>query len=470
MLYHYPRALVGPTSRICLLILGLALCASAAATSYLRPAQPDLQMMAAQTRDQVIGGLLPFQITPWIYLHVHRGDTLSGLFNRVGLAASQWRAMLALGDNVDALRHLNPGDEFHLRKTPDGQLATLHFPLGPTKMLLVSRTPDGLTAGIKHMPSTTRRITVDGMVGTSFPESLRRAGTPPPIAAALAQVFAGRINLSKTMSPGDRFSIIYTAEFVAGHRAHLGPIMAASVYTQGQYFRAFRYVNGEHDAHYYNAQGNPIKPGIERTPLEYSQVSSPFDMHRVHPILGIVKPHTGVDLAAPRGTPVHAAAEGTVTFVGWMSGYGRMVKIEHAMGYSTRYAHLSDFADTLDEGDHVDQDQTIGYVGASGLATGYHLHFEIRKNGIPHNPLTMNLPSAEPLSGEALTAFSQRIQPLIARLNGNQKPPYMLVAANTAPKHSQICSKSGAIDWLMAEALRQTPASIVANVSCPGRR
>src|SRR5699024_1107595 len=265
-------------------------------------------------------------------------------------ASGQWRAMLSLGNAVDPLRNLDPGDQFRLRKTPDDRLAALHFPLGPSQTLVVRRTASGLRATIKRLHSTTRRILAEGVVGTSFPASLRRSGLPARMATALAHIFEPHKNLSRSMRPGDRFSVIYAAEYVNGSRVDTGPIIAASIQADGRTYRVFRQVTAGGEAYYYDAGGQPVEPRIERTPLKYTHVSSSFDLHRRNPVLGMVRPHTGVDLAAPRGAEVHAAAGGTVTFVGWRSGYGRIVKIKHADGYSTRYAHLSGFAVGLDKG------------------------------------------------------------------------------------------------------------------------
>lgn len=370
----------------------------------------------------------PDQLGPWLDIRVKRGDTLSGLFDQVDLEASQWRTLLSLGDTVDALRELHLGDKFRLRKTADGRIAVLHFPLNTDRTLVVRRTNDGLTAQIQRVNVTTRRVLVQGVVDASFPASLRRAGVPSQIASTLAHIYKRRKNLSKAMNAGDRFSIIYAAEFVGGSRINTGPIIAAGIRTNGEIYRVFRQVNAEGEVHYYSARGRPYAPDIERTPLDYTAISSPFNMNRMHPILDVVRPHTGVDLAAPGGTPVHAAGTGTVTFVGWISGYGRMVKIDHGQGYSTYYTHLSGFTAGLDEGDHVTQGQTIAFVGQSGLTTGYNLHYEILKNGTPRNPMTMALPKSEPLSGIMLAAFTRRIQPLIARLNGRNATPRTMAA------------------------------------------
>lgn len=402
--------------------------------------------------------------TPWVHIRVEPSDTLSGLFDSVGLDASQWRAILELGETVDALRQLSPGDEFRLRKTPDGRLATLHFPINATDTLVIQRTDNGLTAQIAHPLATTRQVQVGGPIGSSLSKSLERAHVPDTIAARLTRIFSGRNNLSQIPGPGDRFSILYAAEFMNNSPIHIGPIIAASIHTQGKDLRVFRYVGTDGEAGYYDSHGNPYKPGIERTPLKYEAVTSPFDMRRMNPVLGVVRPHTGVDLAAPRNTPVHAAADGIVTFAGWLSGYGRIVKIDHGMGYSTRYAHMAGFASGLEAGDHVEQGQTIGYVGHSGVATGNHLHYEILENGVPHNPLTMKLPSGKPLTGPVLTAFTNRIQPLIARLSGTASQT--LVAANDGSQINSSCSQAGTVNALLALAPRQVESKTLDQVFC----
>lgn len=428
------------------------------------PPTSDINTQAPQ--HYTSNNILQPQHGAWTPVTVQAGDTLSGLFDRLGLRSSQWRAILALGDVVAPLRHLSPGDTFRVRKTLNGHLAALHFPLTSTKTLVIRRRGGALSASVEHVNASNRHILAEGVVKQSLSAALQQAGAPARIATQLAHIFAGRIDLAQSVQPGDRFSVIYAAEFVNGSRVHTGPVIAASIHTQGRDLRAFRQMGSDHDSHYYDARGRSYQPSILRTPVNYTGVSSPFSMHRMHPILGIVRKHTGVDLAAPRGTPVHAAADGTVTYVGWISGYGRIVKLKHAMGYATRYAHMSAFADGLDEGDHVEQGQTIGYVGSSGLATGNHLHFEIRKNGVPHAPLKMALPSGKPLSGAVLTAFTNRIQPLIARLNGRVAPSNTLLASNKHFGQQQACATSGTINSVLALAPNQVEFNDLGQVFC----
>lgn len=452
-------------TRACVLILVLTWCGAAQTADLMHLAFAGTRPATLLAPELTLDGPLPASpIAHWLDIKVERGDTLSGLFRQADLEANQWQAILALGDVVDPLLQLHPGDTFRLRKTPDGRLAALHFPLSPTNTLVIRRAANGLTAHIRQLQTTTRQILVKGVVGTSLSASLRQAGVPSRIANALAHIYDTRTDLSKTINTGDRFSIIYNANYIGGSRISNGPIIAANIKTNGESERVFRQVNADGQAQYYDAEGDPYAPSIERTPLNYNVVSSPFDLHRRNPVLGVVRPHTGVDLAAPHGTAVHAAGDGTVTFVGWRSGYGRLIKIKHGGGYTTRYAHLAGFASGLDEGDHVEQDQAIGYVGESGVATGYHLHFEIRKNGEPHNPLTMPLPDGTPLSGPILTAFTSRIQPLIARLSGHTQPATMLAANATAS--FKACPQSGAINAVLALAPKQVEDKQLSQVFC----
>ncbi len=434
-----------------LFLLGLLWCLSAPAAQSLKLTSNQFSLPPGLGDE--LESVTPAQITPWVQINVEPGDTLSALFQQAGLAADEWSDLPAPGKQVDPLRRLRPGDYFELRKTPDSQLAALRFPLNPVDTLVVTRTQAGLRSKIAHLNSQTRRLHASGRVGQSLPASLREAGIPGKIATALSNIYRWRTNLSHSMRPGDSFSVIYSAEFVDGERVATGPIIAASVQTRDGSHKAFLHADDDGQPRYYDPQGQPYRPAIRRTPVEYDHVSSPFDSSRVHPVLHVRRPHNGVDLAAERGTPVHAAADGEVTFVGSMRGYGRLVKIDHAMRYSTRYGHMSGFAPGLDAGDTVEQGQVIGYVGSTGTATGMHLHYEIRHEGIAHNPLIMKLPGGKPLPGSKLAAFSSRIQPLIAQLDGNTgMPSHTLIAAATGLGAYRTCAEAATINAALALA------------------
>ena len=424
-----------------------------------KPAATAAQVFAAAPHFSVL------RISPWQDIKVEYGNTLSGIFSSAGLNADQWRALLKLDEAAKVLKRLHPGDKLRLRKAPDGRLAVLQFEITPHKTLVVRRTHNGLAAKIKHKADMVRHIRISGTVQKSLSAALRHAGAPTRVAAQLVHVFEGRENLPRRMQAGDRFSLIYKAQYIGGEQIHVGPVIAASLHAQGRSYRAFRRVDENNEAHYYDAHGQSYELDIRRTPLAYSHVSSSFSLHRRHPITGVMRAHTGVDLAAPRGTPVQAAADGVITYIGRQSGYGRIINIKHASSYTTRYAHLSGFSSGLRRGDYVVQGQTIGYVGHSGLATGNHLHFEIRKNGIPRDPMTMALPSAKPLSGPALAEFTLHIQPLVAQLNRvDYGPAATLIAANIGIGPQQLCAVSDPLDSLMM--LTQDNDNLLNQVFC----
>jgi murein DD-endopeptidase MepM/ murein hydrolase activator NlpD len=169
-----------------------------------------------------------------------------------------------------------------------------------------------------------------------------------------------------------------------------------------------------------------MRKTFTRTPVHFSRISSRFNPNRKHPVLKTSRPHRGVDYAAATGTPILATGDGKVDFVGTKGGYGRTVILSHGGKYTTLYAHMSRYKKGLKHGQRVKQGQTIGYIGSSGLATGPHLHYEFRVNGVHHNPLTVALPKAEPLSAKYMASFKQQAQPLIAQLDSLDIPALAL--------------------------------------------
>lgn len=387
---------------------------------------------------KALGRALP-RITPWHKLTVKSGDTLSRLFAELDLGSAQWTAVLALKGKTSALLHLHPGDVLRIRKTPNGKLAELRFRLTKLDVLDVRRNRNGLYAVVRPRSADIRQVQASGVVRRSLPAALAMAGVPSVVANQLARIYRFRHHLTRNIQPRDAFSIIYDVIGGKNHQS-IGPIVAASITTGGRNYKAFRAYGPNGDPGYYDADGHSYQPGISRHPVAYTRISSPFSRHRMDPVLHIVRPHYGVDMAAPTGTPVHAAANGTVAFAGRMHGYGRIVELKDFDGYSTRYAHMHGFAKGLHDGEHVHKGQVIGYVGETGEATGPHLHFEIRKNGVAHDPLTMKLPSGQPLPASRMAAYTARIQPLIAALG---PAPYTLLAAALSPQAADpSCTRS----------------------------
>ncbi|MGH8337442.1 MAG: M23 family metallopeptidase, partial [Gammaproteobacteria bacterium] len=208
--------------------------------------------------------------------------------------------------------------------------------------------------------------------------------------------------------------------------------LAAEFVTPVKTYRIVRFTDPSGHTDYYTPDGRSVRKALLRAPVAYTRISSGFSLHRMNPVLHIVRPHYGVDYAAPTGTPIKAAGDGRIVFEGRKEGFGRCVIIKHGGGFSTLYAHMSHFRNGLHAGIHVKQDQVIGYVGMSGEATGPHLHFEILEDGVPRNPRTVKLPSADPILAKFRPDFTNAMDTLLAQMsNGGGTRIATTAAGNT---------------------------------------
>ncbi|WP_204353640.1 M23 family metallopeptidase [Salinisphaera orenii] len=383
-------------------------------------------------------GLIPAKGPRWRRIKVEQGDTLASVLQQAGLERGIWHDVVAAGSAAKALKRLHPGDRVAIERDSSGKLMGLRYQLSSDKTLVLTRKNGDLNARIQQIPVTKRRLIAHGTVRQSLANSLARARVPARVANQLTQIFKHRFNLSKNIQSGDHFSIMYQARYSAGQRFSIGPVIAATLRTNGDQLTAFRATGPDGDTGYYARDGRSLQRSISRHPVDYTHISSPFSRSRVNPVTGKREPHHGVDMAAAVGTPIHAAADGTVKYKGWKNGYGRIVQLKDFGGYSTRYAHMHRFAKGLQEGEHVKQGQIIGYVGQSGRTTGPHLHFEIRKNGTPHNPMTMALPGGRKLPTARLAQFKTRIKPLVAKL---EQAEHQRVAVQSTDYRSPVCQR-----------------------------
>ena len=226
---------------------------------------------------------------------------------------------------------------------------------------------------------------------------------------ALAELFAWDVDFYADLREGDSFRILFQKRFLSGQPAGYGPILAAEFVNQGQAFRAFRYVHADGKVEYYTPAGESVRKELLKSPLKMGRLTSRFSYRRRHPTLKIYRPHLGIDIAAPVGTPVHAAGDGTVTFVGYRGQAGRMVEIRHAHRFTTQYLHLSRYATGIRPGARIRQGQVVGYVGSSGESTGPHLDYRIKQNNVYVNPLKTQFQRAEPLPADRLPEFQRLV-------------------------------------------------------------
>ena len=203
----------------------------------------------------------------------------------------------------------------------------------------------------------------------------------------LAGIFGWDIYFALNIRRGDHFTVVYDQLYLDGKKIGNGDILAAEFVNQGQVYRAVRYEKPNGTADYYTPDGNSMRKEFLRTPVAFTRISSRFSLGRYHPILNRIRAHKGVDYAAPTGTPIKATGDGRVAFRGRKGGYGNVVILDHGRGYSTLYGHMSRFARGERVGTRVHQGQVIGYVGSTGMATGPHLHFEVRADGVTTDPV-----------------------------------------------------------------------------------
>ena len=347
---------------------------------------------------------------------VGRNDTLDHIFRRLALSLSDLASLRSLPGIRADLDRLRPGETLTLI-AKSGALIGLERRLNIEQTLRVDRSQDGFRANVLANPLATRTRTISASIDSSLFESMAAAGGHDQTALSLADIFGYDIDFVLDIRPGDTFTVTYTEVLQDGRYLQDGPILAARFVNQGREYLAVRYVGPSGRADYYSPEGRSLHKAFLRAPLEFTRVSSPFSLHRLHPILNTIRAHKGVDYAAPVGTPVRAAGDGRVLFAGRRGGYGNLVELDHAGGITTVYGHLSRFAHGLRPGQHVVQGQVIAYVGMTGLATGPHLHYEYRVNGVFKNPQTIRLPEALPIDGPLRADFLAKSAPLLASLD-----------------------------------------------------
>jgi murein DD-endopeptidase MepM/ murein hydrolase activator NlpD len=347
---------------------------------------------------------------------VTRNDTLEHIFRRLSLSLADLASLRSLPGIRAHLDKLRPGEALTLI-SKSGSLMGLERRLNIDQTLKVDRADAGFTANVLQNPLATRTRTISGSIDSSLFESMASAGGHDQTALSLADIFGYDIDFVLDIQPGDSFVVTYTEVLQDGKYLQDGPVLAARFINKGRQYLAVRYVGPAGSADYYSPQGASLHKAFLRAPLEFTRVSSPFSLHRMHPILNTIRAHKGVDYAAPIGTPVRAAADGRVLFAGVRGGYGNLVELDHSRGITTVYGHLSRFAHGLHAGQHVSQGEVIAFVGMTGLATGPHLHYEYRVDGVFKNPQTVKFPESLPIDGPLRADFLAKSAPLLASLN-----------------------------------------------------
>ncbi len=336
------------------------------------------------------------------HVHVRKGDTLERIIAVRGIGVSGARRWLSAAEGVYDFRKVRPQRGVTLRfDRATRQLEAVRYEVDDSSLLVLERDGEQINARLEALPYFHEVRGIAGRIDRGLREDTIDAGVPAPIAAALADIFAWDVDVEDGLVPGDEFRVIYENLWEAGRTEPLtGQIIGAEIVSGGRTLTALLFEDDE-GAGYYRPDGQAWSRTYLRYPVAFTEISSGFSEWRMHPVLHRGRPHRGVDLAAPHGTPVRAAANGWVSETGWLGGLGKAVRLQHPDDMSTTYGHLSEIAPGIGEGTSVERGQVIGWVGSTGLATGPHLHYEIAHLGGQMDPLQVNVPVeasvAEPL-------------------------------------------------------------------------
>jgi murein DD-endopeptidase MepM/ murein hydrolase activator NlpD len=311
-------------------------------------------------------------------------------------------ALVRAARPVYDLARLAVGHPYTLSLGPDSYLAGFSYEIDELRTLRVERSNHSLAATVEERSFDLATKLVRGEIATSLFAAVNDAGEGDTLALQLADIFAWDVDFHTELRPGDTFRIAVEELSLDGKPVREGRILAAELLRGARRLQAvwFDTVDGPG---YYTPSGRPLRKAFLRSPLKFTRISSGFTHARLHPILGIMTPHLGIDYAAPTGTPVLASADGLVSLAGIYGGFGEAVRLRHANGYETLYGHLSRIL--VRPGQRVFQGQVIGNVGATGLATGPHLDYRMSRNGVFLNPLTVELPPAEPIPDRERPSF-----------------------------------------------------------------
>jgi len=359
--------------------------------------------------------LKPESITHEQRTRLKPGDTAELALKRLGFSAGEAASIIAAAETAYSLKMVIAGRD--IRRIEHERSTGILYNVDADKRLRVYQSVAGWQAELESRLASSRILVVDGEIQESLFVDATQAGLDDRTTMNLVDIFSWDIDFAHDLREGDQFHVLLNESYDAEGNALAKTILAAEFVNRDEVRRAIRFEVESGKFEYYTTEGKNLRKAYLRSPLKYSRISSRYSSGRKHPILGYTRAHKGVDYAAPTGTPVRAVGDGKVVFRGNKGGYGRFVEIRHVNpSHSTAYAHLSRYAKGLRQGSRVRQGQVIGYVGASGLATGPHLHFEFRRHGHEVNPLTIKRPPGKSVPENRMAHFETHAQGLLASL------------------------------------------------------
>lgn len=337
---------------------------------------------------------------------IEEGETLYAIFQKNDLSINELFAMKQASEDIHPLRHVHPGKSYNITADDNKRINSFTYEINDNTTLKIKRCDNGFSAEKFVIPYESRVLALQGRIDDCLINAVGSDGENMLLALQLSDILAWDIDFNTDLRSGDTFRIIVEGLYLNGKFNKYGNILALEFVNGGKKISAYRF---EHDGRtdYYDSEGKSLRKAFLKAPLIFRRISSSFSHSRLHPILKIYRPHHGIDYAAPKGTPVNAMADGKVSFAGYKGDYGRLIILSHSNGYSTYYGHLSSIAKNIQRGKRVRQGDFIGRVGATGLATGPHLHFEMRQNGKPINPAKIKTVKGKPILKNYVEPFKK---------------------------------------------------------------
>ncbi len=354
---------------------------------------------------------------------IKKGDTLSAIFKRLSISASTLHKIINSDKQAKQLTWIRPGQQLIVTFDDNDKFQSLKYELDRIDTLIIIKDASSskFITKINSKEIELRQQFASGTITNSLFATGNKEGLSNAMIMKLAQLFGWDIDFALDIRKGDSFAILFEEKYIDDKKIGNGNILSAEFVNKRKPFKAIRYTDASGHTDYYSEKGLNMRKVFLRSPVDFSRISSKFSSGRKHPVLNRIRAHKGVDYAASRGTPIKSVGNGKVIFKGRKGGYGRVIILQHGSKYTTLYAHLNAYNRKIKRGSRVEQGQTIGYVGSSGLATGPHLHYEFRINGVHRNPLTVPLPSAMPIEKKYRTDFHNTADTLISQLKSRQQ-------------------------------------------------
>jgi murein DD-endopeptidase MepM/ murein hydrolase activator NlpD len=348
---------------------------------------------------------------------ISKNETFSELMQSQGFDNSTINEVYKSAKDVYNLAQIRAGNNIEITSNPANEFVQLEYAIDPSQSLIVARKDGVIKAEKNQHPTEFRTLQLGGYIDGSLYYTINQLGEDDQLVIDFAGIFDWDVDFFKDLQVGDSFRIIYERQYINGQPYGYGKILAAELTNKGRTLTAIGYQQGK-DWEFFSPDGKAMKKAFLASPIKFSRISSGFTTRRYHPVLKTYRPHYGIDYAAPYGTPVRAIGKGKVILAGWAGGAGKAIKIQHDKSIATTYCHLSRFAAGIRQGASVSQGQVIGYVGATGLATGPHLDFRYLINGKYVNFLAIKKPQAEPLSIGEIARFKSSSGQIVDQLQG----------------------------------------------------